>query len=193
MTISSPIPMTIPAPPCAPTMEEIERLARAFADAHGALRDVVTVTQDEIDRIRRRRVGVIKRHAARCAEAHDALAEAVGRARHLFERPRTRLLHGVRVGIQKGKGEIRFADAAAVVKLIRRHMADRFDELVKVAETPAKAALARLPAAELKRLGVTVEETGDRVTIRVADDEIDRLVAALTDGFIDEVEQGEAP
>ena len=51
--------------------------------------------------------------------------------------------------------------------------------LVKTAETPLKGPLAQLTVAELKKLGVTVEETGDVPFIKVTDGAVDKLVKAL--------------
>ena len=52
-----------------------------------------------------------------------------------------------------------------------------------------KDALAQLPAAELHKLGVQVEEAGDRVYIKASDSEVDKLVVAiLKEGAVDEAE-----
>uniref|UniRef100_UPI00248EC44C hypothetical protein n=1 Tax=Thalassobaculum salexigens TaxID=455360 RepID=UPI00248EC44C len=72
-----------------------------------------------------------------------------------------------------------FANPAKVVELIIKHLPEQTESLIKVTETPVKSALANLPTADLKRIGVTVTQTGDQVYIAPTDSEIDKLVDAL--------------
>jgi hypothetical protein len=108
----------------------------------------------------------------------------------LFERPRTMTLHGIRLGYAKGKGKITWEDDAKVVAAIRRTFArDTSDRLIAITERPVKDALASLPAAELRRLGVQVEEAGDYVFIKASDSEVDKLVAQiLKEGAVEETD-----
>lgn len=161
------------------TFQEIERLAKDYAEARGALRSRMEALEAEIAEIRRRHITGIKRAAEAAARRREALAGAVDESRGLFDKPRTQIMHGIRVGVMKDKGTLVWDDDAQVVGLIRRHLADRAESLVKVSEKPVKAALQSLTAAELRKIGVRVEETGDAVYIKPADSEIDRLVDAL--------------
>lgn len=162
-----------------PPMSDIEALTNRYADRRGVLAAFVQKLNDEVEAARRRRMASIKSLVAQVAEAESRLRAAIENNPGLFERPRTVVIAGVRVGFTKGKGEIKFEDADQVVRLIRKHLSDQADALIKTVETPIKAALANLPAADLKKLGVTVEETGDRVVVKPTDGEIDKIVAAL--------------
>ena len=79
-------------------------------------------------------------------------------------------------------------DDAKVIAAIRRTFTKATaDTLISVIEKPAKDALANLPAAELRRLGVQVEDAGDSIYIKAADSEVDKLVARiLEEGAVDE-------
>jgi hypothetical protein len=66
-----------------------------------------------------------------------------------------------------------------VVERIRALFPKQADTLIKVTHAPVKSALQLLPAGELKRLGITVIDTGDQVFIQAADGEIEKLVDAL--------------
>jgi hypothetical protein len=161
------------------TLAEIEQHTKAFADARDVLSARVQDLEAELESIKRRRLRGIK-HAVRAAqEARDRLHAAIEAAPELFVKPRTLVISGIRVGIQKGKGQIVFDDPEQVVRLIRKHLPEQADALVAVKETPVKKALSNLSVAELKRIGVTVEETGDQVVIKPTDSEVDKLVAAL--------------
>ena len=99
----------------------------------------------------------------------------------LFQKPKSRLLHGIRLGFAKAKGKLVIDDEATVVRLIRRHLPNRFADLVKVTEKPLKDPLSRLTGDELKKLGVRVESDTDEAFVKPADSEIDKLVDALLD------------
>lgn len=160
-------------------MQEIEAKTREYAKARAQLAEAVATLQEAIDALKRKHMQVIKTRVAVAAEARAELAAALEDSPQLFVRPRTVIFHGIKVGWQKGRGEIEIEDPQRTVALIRRHMPDQLDTLVKIVETPVKSALAQLPAAELKKIGVTVAETGDQVVIRPTDTEVDKIVDAL--------------
>jgi hypothetical protein len=106
-------------------------------------------------------------------------------------RPRSAVFHGLKVGYAKGTGKLEITDPATVVKLVRKHFPEQFDLLVKTKETPIKKTLQELPAADLKKLGITIQDTGDVVFIKDATDSVDKLVAALIKGEEEEAEEAE--
>lgn len=161
------------------TLKEIETAAKRYADAREMLADRVCVLESAIDKAKREHMPTIRKFVAISANAKAALQALVETSAHLFEKPKTQILSGVKVGWVKAKGSIDWDDDAQVVKLIKKHLPDQADTLIKTTETPVKAALANLPAAELKKLGVTVVETGDRAIVKPVDSEIDKLVDAL--------------
>lgn len=171
------------------SMKDIERKTARYAQERAALAETMRKLHVAIQALKLDRRAAIMRHVERASNAEAELRAAIAAVPELFERPRSRILHGIRVGFQKGKGKIEFADPDRVVALIRKHMPDSFDVLVKTTEKPIKDALAGLTAAELKKLGVTVEEAGDRPLIKPADSEVDRLVAALLDAASEDGEQ----
>lgn len=161
------------------TLADIEALTRQYADARAALAERVQQLEDEVASLRRQRLPAIRRALATAQERRERLAAAIAEAPQLFERPKTVIFHGIRVGYQKGRGSITWEDDARVCALIRKHMPDRADELIRIIERPLKTALAQLPTAELRRLGVQVVETGEEIVIRAVDGELDRLIERL--------------
>jgi len=170
------------------SLGEIEKLTRVFTDARDVLAERVQTLHDELEAAKRRKLLGIRNAVAAVAEARDRLHAAIEAAPHLFEKPKTIVIGGVRVGFAKGKGKIEWEDDEQVVKLIRKHFGDRFDELVKTTEKPRKGPLNELSVAELRRLGITVEETGDQVVIKPTDTAVDKLVKTLLKEAEDKVE-----
>jgi hypothetical protein len=165
------------------SMDAIERLTKDYADARTVRVERVAALHTEIEAAIRRRLPGLK-----SAVAKEAEAEALVRARlelhpDLFAKPRTQVFHGIKVGYQKGKGGISWEDDAQVVRLIRKHLADQADVLIKVEETPIKSVLDNLTVDELKRIGCQVSEAGDRVLVKPADTTADKLFKALRKGI----------
>lgn len=164
------------------TLSDIEPAARAYADARVKMAAIVTELNAGIDALRREHMPALKRAIARAAERHDQLKQIIEAHPALFERPRTVIYHGIKLGYAKGKGGISFDDPAQVVKLIARHFPGQAEVLITTVQRPAKEALAQLSAADLKKLGCSVSDAGDAVVIRPADSEVDKLVDALIKG-----------
>lgn len=159
-------------------LDRIEVLAKRYADDRALLEERAAALEDELRAVRRRHIRGLRNAANRVRASGDNLLAVIDAHRELFRRPRSRTLHGLRVGIRKGKGRLDFLDRDQVVRLIRRRLPDRAEELIKVEEKPIKEALARLPADELRRIGVTVVEAGDEVFISAGASDIDKMVDA---------------
>ena len=164
----------------------IEKLTKDYADARGALSERVTALNDEIEAAKRRHLRDIKRRVAIAAEKEAELKAAIEAAPELFEKPKTLILHGVRVGFMKGKGQISWDDEGAVLMRIRKMFPVDADAYLSIQVRPSKTALAALPAADLRKLGVTVIEVGDQVLIKPTDSDVDKLVTALLKGAAEE-------
>lgn len=161
------------------TLQEIEKLTKDYADAREALAQRVQGLEDEINTLKRKALPFIRKSVEATAQRKAKLAVAIDESPELFMDPRTVTFHGIKVGLQKGKGKIEWVDDEQVVKLIRKHFPEQADLLIKTTDKPVKKALTQLTVAELKKLGIEVEETGDQVVIKSTDSEIDKLVNAL--------------
>lgn len=92
----------------------IEEQARRYADALRRLADGMAELDAEIAHSKKRYMPRIKRLAAAAATQKAELRSSLAAAD--FERPRTRVLHGIRVGFRKAKGKLVWADAGQVIR-----------------------------------------------------------------------------
>ena len=161
------------------TLTDIELLTKTFADEHGQLAGIVGDMDAEFEKIKRKYLGALRAAVGRTAKAKLTLHTAIAGSPALFDKPRTQIFHGVKVGFQKGKGGIEFADADKVCALIRKTFGDDAIAYIRTTDAPDKKMLAELPVNELKKLGCTVADTGDVVVIKPTDSEIEKAVAAL--------------
>lgn len=162
-----------------PTLIQIDQITKEYATERTKLSDRIRFLEDEINTLKRKRLPGIKNSVQTVLEKQEDLKAALEESRQLFEKPRTIVFHGVKVGFQKAKGKLSWNDDAQVIKLIKKHLPDQEEILIKKTEKPSKDALLNLSAENLKKIGVSISEAGDVVVIKSTDSEIDKFVEAL--------------
>ena len=171
------------------TLQEIDKLTERYADLRGKLAAEVGALEEELEAAKKGHLQAVKRLVQRAAEAHGELHAAIEESTSLFERPKTQVLHGVKVGFRKGSGGIQFEDADQVVTLIEKHFTkDECELLIITKKKPNKEALEQLDVKDLKRVACTIEDTGDVVVIKDTASEVDKIVKALLKEATEEVE-----
>ena len=173
--------MTAPAAPTTASMEDIVALARAFAAARAATEALA----EDIKALQRKAFAKPPPRAPHPDRRTGGVGGGVARrdlARpDLFIRPRTVAVDGIRFGLRKQPGSVSVGDEAQAIRRLRARFPSRAEALIRVRETLDRAALRKLPAAELAQIGVTMEKATDEVTIAAASGDLDRVVAALLD------------
>lgn len=163
-------------------MKTIEDACKLSREARHVLASRAQELQEVIAEAQRRRLPGIRSAVAAVADADAKVLALLQDSPELFKKPKSVVFHGLQVGYKKGSGAIEIEDGAQVVKLIRKHLPERFDDLVKVKETPIKTAIRNLTGAELQKIGVKVQAAGEVVFMTDATDGVDKLVAALLKG-----------
>jgi len=171
--------MTSNPPSVTLSLSDIEGKAKNYSSARDLLADRLGQLNDEIDAAKRKAMPLLRLalQAAKAAEAE--LTNAIQLNPQHFKRPKSQVFHGIKVGFEKGKGKTVIADEDRTVKLIRKLFPDQFDILVQTTEKPVKDAISQLPACDLKKIGVEVQEATDKVLIRPVDGELDKMLKAL--------------
>lgn len=164
-------------------MKELEMAAQAFAEARAALSAIVSDLEAEMNAVKRRKISSLRRAVAKSNDRQSDLKNLIEASKELFEKPRTRVFHGIKVGYQKGKGGLDIGDEERVLKLILKHFPDREEELIRTKKAPDKTALGKLPVSDLKRLGIEVIATQDEIVLKATDSAVDKIVDALLKGM----------
>jgi hypothetical protein len=158
-------------------LTDIEPLVRDYKTHRATLEGRVAECQIEQQAIIRRKRHGIQLAADRTRDAKAKLEAAIEANPHLFEKPRTQTIEGIRIGFQKGRGKIIVSDKA--IELIKRHRPDLEEQLINIKESVNKTALSDLSTSELRKIGCSVIETGDQVLISTPKDNLEKLVDAL--------------
>lgn len=173
--------------------EEAAALAAAYFAAHERLRERVEEIKERQRAAGRRLLPGLKRMVAEASAARDALRQHIASRPGAWDKPRTRGLHGVKLGMRTLPGRLSI-DAAAAIPLIRQHLPGQSKTLIKVTETLNANAVKALKAAQLARIGGAIEEQGDEVVISIPRSAVDKLVEALLDDLDEpEPEGGREP
>jgi len=168
--------------------QRIENDAEQYAEARNELAELVSQMRAEQESVKRRYLPKIRQAVAVAKQRREALHNDVEQAPELFTKPKSRILHGIRVGWRKQKGRLTFPSAAQLVERIKAKAPELSDRLIKTEEKPVRAELNRLDAATLRQLGVEVSADQDVAIVEPTDDEVDRIVASLEQaGDIEEV------
>lgn len=161
------------------SLDSIEQLTKEHAGHRAVLAERVQALHEEIDQAKRRKLPGIKSAVSQARDSQLRLQSAIEHDKGVFERPRTRVFHGIKVGLQKAKGKLTFVSASKVVELIRKHFPDQAEVLIKTTEKPVKKALTQLTVADLKKVGCEIGNTHDKVVIEPINTDVDELVSAL--------------
>ena len=127
----------------------------------------------------------IKRKTRKVIKARDELIQHIKANPDLFVQPRTRTVGGIRFGIKKQRGKMKWADDTAlctgIYKLVGKEVIDEelLPQLIKTTEKPLAAGLEKLDARLIKSLGVEVEKDSDAPFIKCIDSNIEKAVNAL--------------
>lgn len=170
----------------ATTLDDITEDARLLAETRAHLGEMMQALNAGIEAMKADRMPDIRSAILAATAAWQALETGIRLNPQLFVKPRTVAAHGITFGIEKGKGAINIGDPDKTCRLIRKHLPDQADVLIAVQEVPVKKAIAQLSVAELQRIGATVTDADDRVVIRPAPSDVDKLVKALVRAELDE-------
>lgn len=161
-------------------LKDIETLAGEYAEARQELHQRVDALRREIRRLKRGARPGIQSQAEHTAATKQHLVQAIDENRKLFNKPKSRIFHGIKVGLRKLRGKVVYDDQQAVIDRIRKHLSDDQAELlIRKKETVDKVALGELTVADLKRIGVRVEKDTDAPVVQATDTDLDKWIDSV--------------
>ncbi|MBV6478691.1 MAG: hypothetical protein HGGPFJEG_01448 [Ignavibacteria bacterium] len=161
------------------TLGEIDLLTKDYSDSYNKLSNKVQDLELELETVKRKHMRYIKDFANEALEKKSKLTAAIDESKNLFEKPKSIVLHGMKVGLQKGKGKITIPDEEKTILLIKKNLAEQADLLIKTEEKIVKPALENLSAGDLKKVGLNLIESTDYVIIKPTGSDVDKIVNAL--------------
>ena len=160
-------------------MQVMTEAANEYRQRHDDLFERLSALDQQIEQLKRRRAKGLRSAAVKLAQSQKRLKTLVAANPGEFKKPKTMTVARVKFGYQKQKGRTVWPSDSALCASIRRLFPDQVETLIKTTEKPVSKAVSNLPAADIKRLGATVEDSGDKVIIKLMDSEIDKLIERL--------------
>ena len=171
---------------CRPVnLATIEKSCQAYESDAAELETSIRALELELEQVKSRHLGKIKRQAAAVATSEAALRNQIEASPGLFIKPRTLTIHGIKVGYTTSKGSVVFADEESVIKRIRQFLAGEEDTYIRTKESVDKDAVRTLDAADLKRIGCTIEGQGDTVVVTRTSGEVEKLINKLVTKLVE--------
>lgn len=161
------------------TLGEIELLTKDYSESYDKLTDKVRELNNDLEAVKRKHMRYIKDFAQECLEKKSRLSNAIDESKALFAQPKSIVIHGFKIGLQKGKGRITIPDEEKTISLIKKNLADQVELLIKTEEKIIRASLNNLTAADLKKVGLNLIESTDEVLIKPTGSDVDKIVTAL--------------
>ena len=174
-------------PLCAPgiplrgqvTLADIRVAAEYLAARHNDTTGCATLMQAEIKGaiapIMDRYKATMDAYAAAEAAAHAQLTELLVRSPHLFAKPRSLAVDGVKAGYRKAEDTLDWDDDEVVAKRILALLPQQSDLLVRTQVSLVVDALAALSPEDLQKIGVRTVTGVDSHYITVGDNDAEKL------------------
>ena len=160
-------------------INKLEKLCQRYDAECMMLEAGIAGLEADLEAVKQRHLARLKKQAGNVARAEAELHSAVEQSPGLFKRPRTLVFNGTKIGYTTSIGSVAFEDAEFVVDQVRKHLPDRFDELVLTKHTPRKDSLRTLDEADLAKLGCRVEDAGETVVLKRVTGDVEKLMDKL--------------
>lgn len=175
------------------TIDQLDQHTAAYAKTRNDLAADISLLNYEIETLKLTHMPRIRRLAQQMQQHYARTVAAVELAPGLFEQRRTIVLHGIKVGYQKGRGSLEIPDKDRTVDLLIKHLGEEeAQQYLIVSKKPDKKALAKLNTATLRKVAVDVTETGDQVIVKPVDGDVEKAVDALLSAAAHEEADAEA-
>lgn len=162
-----------------PPIQQLERRVQDYAETLAEYTMLTAQVRDEIKQVTARHLAAMRHLFNGLQDRRADICDQIKAHPDWFAKPRTRVIHGVKLGLRKRKGKLVIRDPGRTVQRIKALYEDDIGVLIKATETPLKSGLEKLSAKELKHLGVEVTDDSDDVVFVAVADEFDDLIDFL--------------
>lgn len=141
----------------------IQDLAELLAESDAALAAAVAACDAETRAVMKRHLDTIQLRAEAVAEAKRELLAEIDINRSLFDRPKSRVLSGVKLGLRKDADTLDLGGKdEALIARIRNQMPNLVPTLIREKSELVKNAIKALSSKDLQKLGVRYVVGADR-------------------------------
>src|SRR3990172_4421859 len=157
----------------------IEKMTGDYSSAKRDLDELIAEIGSRTEDLKREFGPKLKLVLGRIAKRHEVLYRSIKENPELFEKPKTQIFDGIKVGFMAGKGSLSIEDEQLTVELIKEHLPKQSKFLIKTIEEPNVAAIKKLPEDQQKLVNVEIVGKEDRVVISPVDTTVGKILNSL--------------
>lgn len=177
------------------TLGTVETACARYDAAANELDAMIDELEQDLDDVRRKHLKRMKTQAGVVAAREAELRSQVEGNTALFTKPRTFILHGVKVGLTESKGKLVWdMEDHELVDLLKRKFKDddAWKDYVITKDIPSKEALRTLDEAVRAKLGCRIDGAGDSVVVKRTAGDVEKMMDKLIEKMVGAmVESGE--
>ncbi len=173
-----------PATKTSLTIKQMEPLCAVYDVECVELEFLIAQLEADLEIAKQKHLPGLKRQAAKLAAREAELFSAVEGAPELFDKPKTFVIAGTKIGYANSIGSIVIEDEEYTVKQIEKLLPERFDALVKTEYTPRKDALRELNQKDLGKLGIQLVGCGPVVIVKRVAGDVEKLINKLIEKLV---------
>lgn len=171
------------------TLQEIEKLTAAYASDQNDLNALIAEITAETEVLKKRYQLRLKRTICQVTAKYEGLYRAVAEHPELFEKPKTQMFEGIKVGIVAGKGKVQIDDEEQTIALIEKKLPSKADLLIKVTKALVKSAVAQLSDDERAKINAQIVGKESRVVITSVDSAVNKILNSIIKVSVDELRE----
>ncbi|MEM8550713.1 MAG: host-nuclease inhibitor Gam family protein [Verrucomicrobiota bacterium] len=161
-------------------LKDHDKAAQAYEKSSSAFHEKCLAYRQDKEALRRRHLPGMQTAALSVVKARSRLIDLIKATREQFSSPKSRVLHGIKFGLKKGRGKLLTPDDEKLAEAIRKKFPELAKSLIVTTEKVDKQALGNQPADVLKKLGCTIEGTSDSPFVTIVDTDVEK---ALKEGM----------
>ena len=165
-------------------LNQFDRAARAYSEARAAADDIVAPLNAALDALKRDHVPALRLAIGRATECLDVPKRLIAEHPEIFVKPKTQVLHGLRIGFMKERDVVVVHNEDATIEMIEAALPDKAAVLIGTEKALRKTALATLTDDELVMIGAARKPGDDVPFIAPVDSEVEKFVSKMVGAAI---------
>jgi hypothetical protein len=170
-------------------LAEIEKQTTDYGTAKRELDELVAEISERTETLKREFMPKLKAVMGKIAKKHETLYRSIADNVDLFEKPRTQIFEGIKVGLMKGKGKVFIEDEELTIKLIRKHLPEQEEYLIKTTYELIKSTIKKLSEKDMAKINVAIIDKDDRIVIESIDTTVQKILNSLIKIQIEELSE----
>ena len=169
------------------TLSTIQAATETFSKLRREALDYAASVEAEAQAVRDNHEVALIKKVKKFVAANEALHALLAASEHLFEKPKSLVFDGIKVGFQVGKPTVEIADKTELVRVLQNLVeiekdaedVAAYEACLRTIVTPHEPSLLKLPPHHLIQLPLTIKPATNDVLIKPVDSDSTKAVDAL--------------